>query len=50
MGNKVAIVTGGSSGIGRCTITALAQSGAAEFTELSDSNRQFDVNFSAWSL
>lgn len=31
MGNKVAIVTGGSSGIGRCTATALAQSGCVVY-------------------
>ena len=31
MGNRVAIVTGGSSGIGRCTVTALAQSGCVVY-------------------
>ena len=31
MGNRVAIVTGGSSGIGRCTATALAQSGCVVY-------------------
>ena len=31
MGNRVAIVTGGSSGIGRCTATSLAQSGCVVY-------------------
>ena len=31
MGKRVAIVTGGSSGIGRCTATALAQSGCVVY-------------------
>lgn len=31
MGNRVAIVTGGSSGIGRCTATALARSGCVVY-------------------
>lgn len=31
MGNRVAIVTGGSSGIGRCTATALAQFGCVVY-------------------